>query len=601
MSDLHEASPVETEISGESIHSQQPAGKLSRRRAFQVLAGLGVGTVVFQRALANVVQGQSRVTAEMVHQAEWISGLELSERNRESAARGLNRAIGTFERMRAVPIVNGDAPVLAFNPAPWLPPANAGDRGSAQLSERSAPVRPDDDERLAFLPVTELAALLRTRKVTSTELTKLYLARLRKYDPLLQFVINYTDDLALKQAKQADQEIAAGRYRGPLHGIPWGAKDLIAVPGYPTTWGALPYRDQMLEETATVAKRLEEAGAVLLAKLSLGALAQGDRWYRTMTRNPWNPQEGSSGSSAGSSSAVAAGCVGFALGSETLGSIVSPSRRCGNSSLRPTFGRVSRYGCMTLSWTMDKIGPICRSIEDAAIVFSAIHGFDGLDSTAQDRPFHWPPQRDLRDMTVGYFPSRRREDSDRPELQVLKELGVTLKQITLPNSYPVSSLTTILNTEAAAAHDEVTRRNLTEGLNSWPGSFRVAQFTPAVEYLRANRIRAKVIAEMRETMKEVDLYVGGNDLTLTNLTGHPSAVLPIGFAQRRGEEVPQCITFTGQLFGETELLAVAHAYQQATSFHIQRPPLEKFLAAKEADKSGGDGGENADDDDGMNY
>ncbi len=574
----------------------------TRRRAFSVLAGLGVGSVVFQKALASVVQGQDRVTAEMVQQAEWVAGLDLSEEDRESTARSLNRAMGTFEQLREVPLANGDAPVQSFNPAPWLPPAKAGDRGEARLTERSAPVRPSDDTQLAFLPVTELAALLRTRQVTSTELTKLYLSRLRKFDPLLQFVINYTEDLALAQAARADKEIAAGQYRGPLHGIAWGAKDLIAVPGYPTTWGALPYKDQMLAETATVAKRLEEAGAVLIAKLSLGALAQGDRWYNTMTRNPWNPAQGSSGSSAGSASATAAGCVGFALGSETLGSIVSPSRRCGNSSLRPTFGRVSRYGCMTLSWTMDKIGPLCRSIEDAAIVFAAIHGFDGLDSSAQDRPFHWPPQRDIRDMTVGYFANRRRPDAERPELDVLKSLGVTLKEIELPGTYPVNALRIILSAEASCAHDEVTRKKLTEGLNTWPASFREAQFTPAVEYLRANRIRAKIMEEMRETMKQVDLYVGGNDLVLTNFTGHPSAVLPIGFRGRDGVETPECITFTGQLFGETELLAVAHAYQQATSFHIQHPPLEKFLAAMEEEQDSGDDGNAASDDgDGLEF
>lgn len=572
--------------SSERQNAESPEKKvLSRRRAFQVLAGLGVGTVVFQRALAASVQGQDGVTPEMIQQAEWISGVKLSDEDRESTARSLNRTINGIRQMREVPLSNADAPALTFNPAPWLPPAIPGDRGEAQLSERAAPVRPDSDERLAFLPVTELAALLRTRQVTSTELTKLYLARLRKYDPLLKFVINYTEDLALAQADRADREIAAGQYRGPLHGVPWGAKDLIAIPNYPTTWGAIPYKEQMLEQTATVARRLEAAGAVLVAKLSLGALAQGDRWYTNMTRNPWNPQEGSSGSSAGSASAVAAGCVGFALGSETLGSIVSPSRRCGNSSLRPTFGRVSRYGCMTLSWTMDKIGPLCRGIEDAAIVFAAIHGYDGLDSAAQDRPFHWPPRRNLSDMTVGYMPSRRRSADEREELKILKDLGVKLKEIELPSGYPVNALTLILNAEAATAHDPVTRNNITEGLNTWPGTFREAQFLPAVEYLRANQIRTRLMDQMRETMKQVDLYVEGNDLVLTNFTGHPTAVIPSGFGTRGEQEVPQTLSFTGQLFGETELLSVAHAYQQATAFHLQHPPLDKFLADMEAEQA----------------
>ncbi len=298
----------------------------------------------------------------------------------------------------------------------------------------------------------------------------------------------------------------------------------------------------------------------------------GDRWFGGMTRNPWNPKQGSSGSSAGSASATVAGLVGFALGSETLGSIVSPCRECGASGLRPTFGRVSRYGCMTLSWSMDKIGPIARSIEDCALVFGAIHGFDGLDAAAVDRPYSWPSSRDLRTLKVGYFEGGTAADK-RDDLRVLRDLGVKLLPIKLPTTYPLGALQTILGTEAAAAFDDVTRAGITEGLNSWPQTFRHGQFVPAVEYLRANRIRGLIMQEMEETMSAVDLYVGGNDLLLTNLTGHPTAVLPNGFRKGGDGEVPNSITFTGRLYGETELLAVAHAYQQATGHHLRHPAL----------------------------
>ncbi|HEX5272468.1 MAG TPA: amidase [Gemmataceae bacterium] len=544
----------------------------TRRRLLQVLAGLGVGSAVFRRALAADAEKAVAVTPEMVQQAEWIAGLKLAEADRKSLAANLTRALDDFRKMRAVKLPNDVAPALAFNPAPWLPPSREGRRGTVEPTTRDAPKKPDAADDLAFLPVTALAALVRDRQVSSVELTKLYLERLKKHDPTLHCVVTLTEDLALRQAEQADREIAAGRYRGPLHGIPWGAKDLIAYPGYPTTWGAAPFKEQKLDVKATVARRLEEAGAVLVAKTTLGALAMGDVWFGGRTRNPWNPQQGSSGSSAGSASATVAGLVGFALGSETLGSIVSPSRVCGSSGLRPTFGRVSRHGCMTLSWSMDKVGPLCRSVEDCALVFGAIHGFDGLDASAVDRPFSWPCPRDLRTLRVGYFEGATAADK-RDELRVLRDLGVKLVPIKLPSTYPLQAISLILGTEAATAFDEVTRAGITEGLNSWPQTFRQGEFVPAVEYLRANRIRSLIMREMEETMSAVDLYVGGNDLLLTNLTGHPTAVLPTGFRKVNDIEVPFAITFTGRLYGESELLAVAHAYQQATGHHLKHPKL----------------------------
>ena len=390
------------------------------------------------------------------------------------------------------------------------------------------------------MSVMALAALVRTRRVTSLELTRLYLARLRRYDPVLRCVVTYTEELALKQAERADQEIAAGKYRGPLHGIPWGAKDLIAWPGYPTTWGAPPFKDQVIDIKATVAARLEDAGAVLIAKLSLGALAQNDRWFGGMTRNPWNPRQGSSGSSAGSACATAAGLVGFALGSETLGSIVSPCTRCGVTGLRPTFGRVSRHGCMALAWSMDKIGPIARTAEDCAVVLATIHGHDGLDPTAVDRPFDWPPRRSLDTFRIGYVEDNLPIEK-RNELQVLRELGAMLVPIKLPSKYPITALTMILDTEAAAVFDELTRQGITEGLNEWPQTFRRGQFVPAVEYLRRNPRSRAVMREMEEVMSGVDLYVGGNDLLLANLTGHPTVVLPNGTRTRDAVATPRAV------------------------------------------------------------
>lgn len=555
-----------------------PAARPSRRQVLRALGGLGVGSAVFQRALAARAAEAGTVTPEMIRQAEWIAGLDLAEADRKAAAQAVRQSLREFEALRAVPLDNGVPPALVFLPAPPQPAGGGQARGTVRLREDTAPARPDSADTLAFMPVTALAALLRTRQVSSVELTKLYLGRLRKYDPALHCVVSYTEELALKQAERADREIAAGRYRGPLHGIPWGAKDLIAVPGYKTTWGATPFKDQVLDVKATVARRLEEAGAVLVAKLTLGALAMGDHWFGGFTRSPWDVRQGSSGSSAGSAAATAAGLVGFALGTETLGSIVSPCRQCGASGLRPTFGRVSRHGCMALAWSMDKVGPIARSLEDCALVLGALHGADGLDPAAVDRPFSWPPARDLRSLRVGFVESGR-PVGERDELPVLRDLGVRLVPIELPNKLPAGALQAlhlILTAEAATAFDDLTRKGVTEGLNSWPSTFRQGQFIPAVEYLRANRVRTLLMRHMEEVMAQVDAYVGGNDLLITNLTGHPTVVLPNGFDKRGGVDVPKALTFTGRLYGETDLLALGHAYQQATGFHLRRPPLERI-------------------------
>jgi Asp-tRNA(Asn)/Glu-tRNA(Gln) amidotransferase A subunit family amidase len=581
--DLAGETPVDSQALSRATESSSPPAsvanhRVSRRQILKLITATGVGSVAFQRALSAQVVERGTVTNEMIQQAEWIAGLKLSEEERASTVNAVQSAVRRFEEMRQVEIGYDVPPAIIFQPKPVVQESGQPMRRSARPIEWTPPQLPSDEEELAFLPVTELAALLRAREVSSVELTKMYLARLDRFDKFLHCVVSMTDDLAMRQARQADREMATGRYRGPLHGIPWGAKDLISYPGYKTTWGATPFQDQRLETKATVAARLDEAGAVLLAKLSLGALAWGDKWFGGMTRNPWNVKQGSSGSSAGSASATAAGLVGFALGSETLGSIVSPCKRCGCSGLRPTFGRVSRHGCMTLAWSMDKIGPICRSVEDCALVLDAIHGRDGLDATAIDQPFSWPPRRDLRTMTIGYFDT---ESDTKPVVEVLRQLGAKLIPIELPKDLPVGALTLILDAESAAVFDDLTRNNITEGLNRWPPVFRQGQFIPAVEYLRANRIRTLLIRQMETLFDKVDAYIGGNDLVYTNMTGHPTAVLPRGFRTRGEVKTPTSVTFTGKLFGEADLLTIAHAFQQATGHHLERPDLAQLIKPEE--------------------
>ena len=384
----------------------------------------------------------------------------------------------------------------------------------------------------------------------------------------------------MEAAKRADDEIAHGKYRGPLHGMPYGAKDLLAVTGTRTSWGAMPYKDQEIDDTATVIRKLDEAGAVLIVKTTLGALAWGDVWYGGMTRNPWNTEQGSSGSSAGSASATAAGLVPFAIGTETWGSIVSPSTVCGTTGLRPTFGRVSRAGAMALSWSMDKIGPICRSVEDCAIVFDAIRGADGIDPAVADGPFAYRPAVKLSSLRIGYVASLFEEDypnkeRDNATLDKLRELGAKLEPIELP-AIDVTPLACILSAEAAAAFDDLTRSNRDDLMvrqirNAWPNTFRAARFIPAVEYIQANRIRTRVMREMEKL--PVDVYLtpsfGGDNLLLTNLTGQPCVVLPNGFDEKNE---PTSITFMGRLYGDATVLAVAKAYQDATGFNRKHPP-----------------------------
>lgn len=532
---------------------------------------------------------KASITSGQLAAAEKVTGLEFTDTERDLMVKGLEEQLEAYRKLRAVTIDNGVPPALEFDPL--LPGTRIEiERRPFRLSEQKAPAVPANLEDLAYLPLTQLARLLRERKVTSTALTKMYLARLKRLDPVLHAVITFTEEKALEQAERADREIAAGRYRGPLHGVPWGAKDLLAAKGYRTTWGSVPFKEQVIDMDATVVERLDKAGAVLIAKLALGELAWGDVWFGGMTRNPWNPEQGSSGSSAGSASATSAGAVGFAIGSETLGSIVSPSTRTGATGLRPTFGRVSRHGAMALCWSMDKLGPICRSVEDCAAVFDAIYGPDGKDDTVIDVPFAWDAGLDVRRLKVGYTkglfeekPAEGQEewhDFNLATLDALRQLGLDLQPIELPTKdLPVDALAVILGAEASAAFDELTRSGKDDLLvrqveQAWPNTFRQGQTIPAVAYIQANRVRTLVMREMAKLFSGFDAYVSppyaGDNLLLTNLTGHPQVVLPNGF---RKDGTPTSITFTGRLFDEGRLLALARAYQDATGFHLRHPKL----------------------------
>ena len=606
-------------------------------------AGLGLGATVLPETLWARAAAGEEITAATIAAAEELAGLRFADDQRAMMLDGLRQQARRIAALHAVPLDHAVAPAIVFDPTPPAtsgvndagndgamtgdrrfavgggPPAAGADGAVTprrNVNAGGAPRRPlpranpANLDELAFLPAADLSELVRRRRVTSEQLTRMYLARLERFDPTLRCVVTLTADRALRHARAMDQELARGRWRGPLHGIPWGAKDLLATRGYPTTWGAGPFRDQVIDADATVVTRLDEAGAVLVAKLSLGELAQGDVWFghgatdarpdekRTgqRTRNPWKPDQGSSGSSAGPASATAAGLVAFSIGSETLGSISSPSTRCGTTGLRPTFGRVPRTGAMALSWTMDKLGPICRSAEDCALVLEAIHGADGRDLTARTLPFAWDPSLDVRRLRVGYvksafdLPEKDPADSTRTThatrrfddaaLDSLRALGVRLVPVELPD-LPYDAMRIILVAEAAAAFDALTRSGrdrelVQQGPNDWANSFRTARFIPAADYINANRLRSVAIARWAELMRTVDVIItptsaaGLSQLVATNLTGHPAVILPSGF---RDDGTPVSITFLGRLYGEASLLAVAHAWQRATGFHLRRPPI----------------------------
>jgi len=581
------------------------------------------------------------ITPEMIDQAAVLAGVgPFTAEQKKMMIDGLVDQNGSVKAIRKLKLPNSVAPAFVFHPLGAVRPRE--DRSSQPDGGRNEdilitpPSMPARIEDLAFSTVSELGWLLGTRKITSLDLTKMYLERLKRYDATLHFSITLTEDRALAQAKKADEEIAAGHYRGPLHGIPWGAKDLLAVKGYPTTWGVGGFEHQVIDEDATVVQRLDAAGAVLVAKLTLGALAMGDHWFGGQTRNPWNPKQGSSGSSAGPASAVSAGCVGFAIGSETLGSISSPSTRCGVTGLRPTFGFVPRTGAMALSWTMDKLGPIARSAEDCALVLEAICGPDGKDTSVAAAEFHWDLGLDWKKLRIGYLKSefdapgplkldeakpnetaeekkqreerneqmtvgRARREYDRKfdlaALDKLKEMGVTLVPVELPK-LPYGAMTALLTAEAAAAFDDLTLSGrdalLTEqGVEDWPNAFRTARFYSAVDYIQANRARTLAVQQVSALFEQVDVIVtptNGTQLVATNLTGHPALIVPNGL---RGADAPRppnvddgdnddiggpgtpvSLTFLAGHYQDAKLAAFGRAYQVATGFERLHPKME---------------------------
>jgi len=530
----------------------------------------------------NQEPGSDELTTQNIANAETLIGLEFTQAERDSVLDGLVSVLDDYTAIHDYELSNDIPPSLLYNPLPY---GFSPDLNQQEIRwEYPAVELPEDLDDLAFYTVPQLASLIKSKKITSVELTKFYIDRLKKFGDTLECVITLTDDLALKQAQKADEELSSGIYRGPLHGIPYGAKDLLSLPGYKTTWGAMPYKDQVLDETATVISKLEEAGAVLVAKLTLGALAMDNVWFDGITRNPWDLDQGSSGSSAGSAAATSAGLVGFSLGTETWGSIVSPANRCGVTGLRPTFGAVSRHGAMALSWTMDKIGPICRSAEGCAMVFDAIHGKDEKDPYSLAASFNYEPTLEIQNLKVGYlediFKSKHGNNkNDSITLEVIQSLGITLLPVDLPDDIPISALGIILWAEASAAFDELTRSNQDDLLvlqtkNAWPNFFRQGRFVPAVEYIQASRIRTVLIKEVHELFSQYDVILtpsfGGDQMLMTNLTGNPCVVMPNGFTEK-GRPTSFCIL--GNLYDEATILSLAKAYQEATNWDEQYPPL----------------------------
>jgi Asp-tRNA(Asn)/Glu-tRNA(Gln) amidotransferase A subunit family amidase len=475
---------------------------------------------------------------------------------------------------------------FAFIPAPGMKVPSKKEKINWDIPNRTE--LPANRNELAFYSIPQLSALILNKKISSVELTKFFIERLKKWGDTLQCVISLTEDIALQQAKQADDELKKGIYRGPLHGIPYGLKDLFAVKGTRTTWGSTPYKDQVIDEDAYVYTQLKKAGAVLCAKLSMGALAFDNRWFGGATKNPWNLKQGSSGSSAGSAAATAAGLLPFAIGTETWGSIVSPSTRCGDTGLRPTFGSVSRSGAMVLCWSLDKIGPICRSAEDAAIVFAFINGTDDKDPGSVKHTFNYTGKiMDWKKLRIAYAENYfKRLPADAAEWKVVetyRSLGANVKAVTFPDStiYPFDIIGTVLSSEAAAAFDELTRTNRDDLIerqdkNFWPNIFRTSRLIPAVEYINANRYRSKLCRDLDAFMNNYDVVIvptfGGNQLAMTNLTGHPVVCMPSGF-NKNGS--PLSITLIGNLYDEATILAAAKAFQDKTEYNKKHP--EKFL------------------------
>lgn len=519
-----------------------------------------------------------KFSIDEIEEFEKLINLSFNDEKRKLMQENLTELDKSIQTLRKVELDNAVLPSIQFNP--YIHTNIKKGTEVFNPTQRDDLKRPDNLEDLAYSSIPELAYYIKFQIISSYELTEMYINRLKRYDKILECVITFMEEEALQKAKVADEEILSGAYRGILHGIPYGVKDLLAYPNYKTTWGATPYQDQELDVKAAVIEKFENAGAILIAKLSLGALAWGDVWFDGVTKTPWNLEEGSSGSSAGSSSATAAGLVAFAIGSETYGSIVSPSTKCGTTGLRPSYGRVSRYGAMALSWSMDKLGPICRSVEDCAIVFNTIHGVDKRDPSTIESSFSWDVSKDISKLRVGYLKTIMDKEYDFKSfddavLDKFKELSIDLIPVELPD-YPVNEMALILWAEAAAAFEQLTNSGdddllVRQEQDAWPNFFRVGRFIPAVEYIKANRLRTSLIQAMNDLFNEVDVLIApsfSDTLIMTNLTGHPCVVLPTGI---RENKVPSSITFISNLLNEEDLMYVAKLYQDNTKHHIKTP------------------------------
>jgi Asp-tRNA(Asn)/Glu-tRNA(Gln) amidotransferase A subunit family amidase len=576
-----------------------------RRRTFLAALGSSLAACRPQQDAPNSVQPQlgnegaadpDAITAETFAEAEKLMGVHYTDAERAQMLETVEDIVSLWapRRGHADEVVGPPAAVVD----PW-PPGVPRPTGESKLAlTRIKGGKTGSDEDLAFAGIAQLGSWLRAKVVTSRRLTELYLERLDRFGPKLECVVTKTPELALRQADRADAELASGRDRGPLHGIPWGAKDLIDTAGIPTTWGATPYEDRVPKRDAEVVRRLDEAGAVLIAKLTTGVLAYGDIWFGGRTRNPWNLDEGASGSSAGPASAVAAGLVGFAIGTETLGSIVSPSMRCGNVGLRPTYGRIARTGCMPLSWTLDKLGPMTRTVEGACAVLHAVAGAHPGDPASRDAPVSFDASADIAGMTVGYdpawFETKVANDVERAALEAIEGLGVTMKPTEIPD-LPYPALMTLLFVEAATAFEHLTESNRDDELKwqadrAWPNSFRWSRFISGIDYVAAQRIQRQAMDAFAKIFEGVDALVGpsyaAHMLLATNCTGHPCVTLRAGYVERppkaftdgfKGDQapakMPHGITLWGRLFDEGRLCQLGHALEAKLGIASDRPPI----------------------------
>lgn len=561
-----------------------------RREFLAYFSSLGLTSTLLPGVLWAKAQEKksAAVTKQMLREAAEVAGLQFTDQQMDQMLEDVNKNVPRYEAIRKVTLDNSVAPPIFFNP---IPPGTKIDR-TKRAFKKSAPPRvgrPKNLEDVAFWPMTHLAELVRTKQVTSLELTQMYLERLKRYNPKLFCAVTITEEIGLQQAREADSEISAGKYRGPLHGIPYGIKDLAATKGISTTWGAAPFKDRVIDMDATVVERLRAAGAVLVAKLATGELALDDVWFGGQTKNPWDLSMGSQGSSAGPGSATAAGCVGFSIGTETGGSIVEPSGICGVTGLRPTYGRVSRYGFMTLTWSLDKIGPMCRSVEDCALVLDAIQGPDDRDLTVHDVPFNWDAGLDIRKLRVGYLKAAFDDTRQTPQtnandaaaLEKVRSLGVKLIPIELPQYSDLDIGVIIYGEGNAALHDPIDTRPENLARQDRVANQHSLRLLPAMEYINAQRIRTLLMEGMARMMKDIDVYlvpfdygdytpnpVANANTSVTNLTGHPCVIVPHGFNEKGN---PTSLTFVGKLFGEAEMLALAMAYQNATEWHLKHP------------------------------